>query len=98
MGAEEVLRAAASGAPLSAIVADGAGASTLGDYQLVSDGLGPVFTSVTWLTMWGVELVSGDPEPTALKQIVKHIRACAADRLERPRRAHLDHLRDNGGT
>ena len=73
MGGEEALRAAATGVPLSAIIADGAGASTLGDNQLVSHGLAPVFTSVTWLTMRGTELVSGEPEPAPLKQIVDGI-------------------------
>ncbi len=73
MGAEDALRAAATGVPLGAIIADGAGASTLGDSQLVSHGLAPVFTSVTWLTMRGIELVSGEPEPAPLKQIVDRI-------------------------
>ena len=73
MGAEEALRAAATGVPLGAIIADGAGASTLGDNQLVSHGLAPVFTSVTWLTIRGTELVSGEPEPAPLKQIVDAI-------------------------
>ena len=74
IGAEEALRAAATGVPLSAIIADGAGASTLGDDQVISHGRRPVFTSVTWLTMRGAELVSGDSEPTPLKQIVGLIR------------------------
>ena len=74
MGAEEALRAAASGVPLSAIVADGAGASTLTDDQLLPHSLTPVFTSVTWLTMRGTELVSGETEPTGLSRIVGRIR------------------------
>ena len=75
MGAEGALRAAATGVPLRAIVADGAGASTLGDDKLLPHGLSPVFTSVTWLTMRGTELVSGEPEPAGLSRIVGRIRA-----------------------
>ena len=74
MGAEEALRAAASGIPLSAVVAEGAGASTLADAQLVSHGLNAVFTSETWLTMRGTELVSGEAEPAGLSRIVSRIR------------------------
>lgn len=37
MGAEESLRAAASGLPLAAVVADGAGASTLGDDRAITN-------------------------------------------------------------
>lgn len=73
MGAEEALRAAATGVALNAIIADGAGASTLGDNQLVPHALAPVFTSVTWLTMRGTELVSGQGEPAPLRQIVKRV-------------------------
>ena len=75
MGAEEALRAAAIGVPLSAIVADGAGTSTLTDDQLLEHGLSPVFTSVTWLTMRGTELVSGESEPAGLSRLVGRIRA-----------------------
>jgi uncharacterized protein len=74
MGAEAALRAAAAGVALSAVVADGAGASTLTDNQLLEHGLAPVFTSVTWLTMRGAELVSGETEPTGLSRLVGHIR------------------------
>lgn len=74
MGAEEALRAVASGVPLSAVVADGAGASTLADDNLVGHGLRPVFTSVTWLTMRGAELVSGEKEPAGLGRLVARIR------------------------
>jgi pimeloyl-ACP methyl ester carboxylesterase len=74
MGAEEALRAAADRLPLAAVVADGAGASTLGDDELISHAFAPVFTSVTWLTMRGVELVSGEREPAPLKSIVRRIR------------------------
>ena len=74
MGAEEALRAAATGVQLRAIVADGAGASTLSDDQLLPHGLSPVFTSVTWLTMRGTELVSGEAEPAGLSRIVGRIR------------------------
>lgn len=73
MGAEEALRAAAEGVPLRAIVAEGAGASTLADDRLIPHGLAPVFTSVTWLTMRGAELVSGETEPPGLSQIVSRI-------------------------
>jgi len=73
MGAEEALRAAGSGVGLHAVVADGAGASTLGDDQLVPHGLAPVFLSETWLTMRTIELVSGETEPAPLKGIVARI-------------------------
>ena len=73
MGAEEALRAAGSGVALHAVVADGAGASTLGDDQLVPHGLAPVFLSETWLTMRTIELVSGETEPAPLKSIVARI-------------------------
>jgi hypothetical protein len=74
MGAEAALRAAATGVRLRAIVADGAGASTLTDQKLLPHGLSPVFTSVTWLTMRGTELVSGETEPAGLSRIVARIR------------------------
>jgi len=38
-------------------------------------GLSPVFTSVTWLTMRGTELVSGESEPAGLSRLVGRIRA-----------------------
>ena len=75
MGGEEALRAAATGIPLRAIVADGAGASTLTDDQLLEHGLRPVFTSVTWLTMRGAELISGETEPAGLSRLVRRVRA-----------------------
>jgi uncharacterized protein len=74
MGAEEALRAAAGGIPLRAVVADGAGASTLGDQQIVAHGLSPIFDSETWLAMRAIEAVSGESEPAPLKTIVGHIR------------------------
>ncbi|HET6866636.1 MAG TPA: alpha/beta hydrolase [Solirubrobacteraceae bacterium] len=74
MGAEEALRAAASGVPLRAVIADGAGASTLGDSELTEPALGPVFVSVTWLTMRGVEVLSGEREPESLEAAVASIR------------------------
>ncbi len=74
MGAEEALRAAASGVPLRAVIADGAGASTLGDSQLVPHALSPVFVSVTWLTMRATELLSGESEPAALNAILDRVR------------------------
>ena len=74
MGAEEALRASADGIPLAAIVADGAGASTMGDQRLIGHGITqPVFLSVTWLTMRATELASGDTEPAPLESIVNRI-------------------------
>ena len=73
MGAEEALRAAASGVPLSAVVADGAGASTQGDDEIVSHGPGPLYASVNWLTLREVELASGAEEPAPLKSIVDRV-------------------------
>ena len=74
MGAEESLRAAAVGVPLAAVIADGAGASTLADAELASTGISPVFVSVTWLTMRAVELTSGESEPAPLKSVVAGVR------------------------
>ncbi len=75
MGAEEGLRAAADGVPLAAVIADGAGASTLGDQRLVASGpTEPVFVASTWLGMRVTELLSGDGEPTPLAAIVHRIR------------------------
>ena len=74
MGAEEALRAAASRVPLRAVIADGAGASTLGDSRLSESGIGPVFESVTWLTMRGTELISGESEPAPLASTAQHVR------------------------
>ena len=71
MGAEEALRAAASGVRLAAVVADGAGASTLGDQRLASHGLSaPIALSASWLTMREVELLTADDEPSPLEDIV----------------------------
>jgi uncharacterized protein len=76
MGAEQALRASADGIPLGAVVADGAGASTMGDQRLIGHGITqPVFLSVTWLTMRATELASGDTEPAPLESIVGRIRA-----------------------
>ena len=75
MGAEEALRGAASRVALRAVIADGAGASTLGDSQLLPHGLAPVFVSVTWLTMRATELVAGEREPAALNAILDRVRA-----------------------
>jgi pimeloyl-ACP methyl ester carboxylesterase len=72
MGAEEALRAAAGGAPITAVIADGAGASTLGDSRLTSSAVVP--TVVAWLTMRATELLSGRAEPAPLKGIVGRIR------------------------
>jgi len=71
MGAEEGLRAAADGVPLAAVVADGAGASTLGDQRLIEHGALP--SSVAWLSMRATELLSGTSEPPALERIVPRI-------------------------
>ena len=73
MGAEEALPAAATGVPLAAVIGDGAGASTLGDCELVAHALQPVFASVTWLTMRAVELASGETEPPPLNTIVPRV-------------------------
>ncbi len=72
MGAEEALRAAADGVGLRSVVADGAGASTLGDRALLSGG--PVATSSEWVSMRLTALFGGDPEPPALKDIADRIR------------------------
>jgi uncharacterized protein len=74
MGGEEALRAAANRVGLRAVIADGAGASTLGDAKLEQDDTSPLFSAVTWLGMRTVALFSGDDEPPAL-----------ADRLDRIR-------------
>jgi uncharacterized protein len=71
MGAEEGLRAAADGVPLSAVVADGAGASTFADQRLASDGA--VAMSVAWASMRATAILSGTAEPPALRSIVGRI-------------------------
>jgi pimeloyl-ACP methyl ester carboxylesterase len=71
MGGEEALRAAATGVPLGAVIADGAGASTSGDSRLTSSGAVP--RSVSWVTMRAVELFAGEREPRPLKEIVGRI-------------------------
>ena len=54
MGGEEALRAASDGVPLRAVVADGAGASTLGDSRITEHGpAAPIAYSTTWLAMRG---------------------------------------------
>ncbi len=76
MGAEEALRAAAGGAPLAAVVADGAGASTLGDQRLVTHGLtAPIALSTAWLSLRETELLSGDGEPASLAGLVASVRS-----------------------
>jgi pimeloyl-ACP methyl ester carboxylesterase len=72
MGAEEALRAAATGSGLRAVVADGAGASTAGDRALVEDGL-PA-RSVAWMTSRMTELLGGRGEPPPLRDLVGRIR------------------------
>jgi len=75
MGGEEALRAAAAGVPLSAVIADGAGASTSGDHRLIPAGaLTPIDVSSTWLMMRLVERISATEEPAPLKDIVSRIR------------------------
>jgi hypothetical protein len=75
MGAEELLRAAASGVPLRAVVADGAGASTSGDRRLMSGDPGPLAGSVDWLTMRLTEAISNEAEPAPLASVVRRIHA-----------------------
>lgn len=72
MGAEEALRAAGDGVALAAVVADGAGASTTGDSQLVANA--PIPRSVEWMAIRAVEAFSGDPEPPPLADTVPGIR------------------------
>lgn len=75
MGAEEALRAAAQGVRLGAVIADGAGASTSGDMELVREGglLAPVARSVDWLTMRETELAAGEHEPAPLRDVVSRV-------------------------
>ena len=73
MGAEELLRAAASGVPLRAVVADGAGASTAGDRTLMSGDPGPLAGSVDWLAMRLTEMISHEREPAPLASVVGRI-------------------------
>ncbi len=75
MGAEELLRAVASGVPLRAVVADGAGASTSGDRTLMSGDPGPLAGSVNWLTMRLTEAISDEREPEPLASVVGRIHA-----------------------
>jgi pimeloyl-ACP methyl ester carboxylesterase len=75
MGGEEALRAAAAGVPLSAVIADGAGASTSDDRRLIPAGaLSPIDVSSTWLMMRLVERISAAEEPAPLKDVVSRIR------------------------
>lgn len=74
MGGEVSLRAAASGVPLLAVIADGAGASTQGDSAAIEGGpLAPVALSVDWLGMRAIELLSGNSEPAPLLSVVSEI-------------------------
>ena len=73
MGAEEALRAAAAGTRVRAVVADGAGASTLGDIRLENGG-DQLSSAVTWVGMRAIELFSGDREPVPLRDAVRDIR------------------------
>ncbi len=75
LGGEVALRAAADGVPLAAVVADGAGASTLGDGRLLDRRVTtPLYVSSTWLTMRGVETLTGEREPPPLASVVGRIR------------------------
>lgn len=114
MGGEEALRAAAAGVPLAAVIADGAGASTLGDQRIASHGLSaPIAMSEGWISMREVELLSGDREPPPLEDIVSGIHVPVlliasnaagelaigrAFRARIGRRARLWHLADTGHT
>ncbi len=73
MGGEEALRAAAAGAGLHAVVADGAGASTTGDAGLAGEG--PLARSVSWMTMRMVAALGGRSEPAALADVVSRVDA-----------------------
>jgi hypothetical protein len=67
-----------TGTPLRAIIADGAGAATPGDNQLVSHGLlSPIAYSVRWLAYREIGLFSTYSEPSPLKPIVDRIDAPA---------------------
>ena len=66
MGAEDALRAAGDGVPLRGVIADGAGASTLGDMRETTSGpLAPVTLSATWLAFRAAALISGDERARA---------------------------------
>lgn len=73
MGAEEALRAAGSGVPLVAVVAEGAGASTTGD-GIERGVTAPLARVVSRLTMFGVAKSSGVSEPPPLRSVVTRIR------------------------
>jgi hypothetical protein len=47
---------------------------TSSEAQLLPHSLDPLFTSETWLTMRGIELVSGATEPIGLSRLVSRIR------------------------
>ena len=114
MGGEQALRAAADGVPLRAVVADGAGASTLGDVQLTEHGpTAPISSSTTWLAMRATEAITGTAEPPPLKSIVGRIsvpvlliaseragelQVDRAYRTQIGRRAILWHVADAGHT
>jgi hypothetical protein len=76
MGAETALRATAEGVPLAGVVADGAGASTVGDIRSLASGpTAAVEVSSGWAGMRLAEVLSGDDEPAALTAIAGRIRA-----------------------
>lgn len=74
MGGEEALRAAGQDVPLAAVVADGAGSSTLGDSRL-ENGTSALYTAVTWTGMRAVEIFARDDEPRPLADVVRAIRS-----------------------
>lgn len=74
MGAEEALRAAAGRMGLDAVIADGAGGSTLGDMKVEANSSSALYEAVTWTAMRTVSLVSGEHEPQPLVDRVGAIR------------------------
>jgi pimeloyl-ACP methyl ester carboxylesterase len=72
----DALRASADGIPLSAVIADGAAATTFGDIALVDGQLfeAPLALSADWLSMRAIELLSGLAEPPSLVSIVGQIK------------------------
>ena len=75
MGAETALRAAAAGVPLRAVVADGAGASTVGDQRLT--GAGGLELSVLWTGIRLVEALSAEREAAPLRDLAARVRVPA---------------------
>jgi hypothetical protein len=96
------------------VIADGAGASTLGDVRLTEHGpTAPISHSTTWLAMRATEAITRTDEPPPLKSIVGRIRVPVlliasaragelridrAYRTQIGRRATLWHVADAGHT